>query len=118
MGRGRKSYAELASLAVIPGTRPPPPAQLTPEQAIHWRTITNRLPQSWFGEETQFLLRELVRHVDYCDALARDIEALRSSPDATTEELHQALKAHALQSERLANLSTKLRLTKQSRLDR
>jgi hypothetical protein len=118
MGRGRKSHAELAALAIIPGTRPEPPLELEPEEQATWRTITSRLPQSWFTAENMPLLKELCRHVGYADALAADIVQLRQAPTVDVEELRAALRAHALQSERIGNLSTKLRLTKQSRLDR
>ena len=118
MGRGRKSHAELAALAIIPGTRPPPPPELEPEEQATWRAITGRLPQSWFSGENMPLLKELCRHIHYSDALAADIVALRQASPVDVEELRAALRAHALQSERIGNLSTKLRLTKQSRLDR
>jgi hypothetical protein len=119
MGRGRKSHAELAALAsIIPGTRPEPPPTLEPEEQGTWRAITSRLPQTWFTAENMPLLKELCRHIGYADALAADIVQLRRAPSADVQELRAALKAHALQSERIGNLSTKLRLTKQARLDR
>jgi hypothetical protein len=118
MGRGRKSHAELAALAIIPGTRPPPPPDLAAEEQVHWRAITSRLPQSWFTGENLPMLKLLCRHIHYADLLAADITALRQAPPVDVRALQSALRAHALQSERIAILSTKLRLTLQSRLDR
>ena len=49
--RGRKSAVALATVAVIPGQRPAPPAELTEEQAEEWRAIVATKPPEWFNRE-------------------------------------------------------------------
>jgi len=53
MKRGRKSQAELATVAVVdPDGRPDAPYDLTDYQADEWRTVVNRMPSGWFPRET------------------------------------------------------------------
>jgi hypothetical protein len=65
--RGRKSSNSLSTVVslpgVVPGQRPEPPAELTPEQAATWRAITGRMPSDWFQPESWPLLAQLCRHV-------------------------------------------------------
>ena len=117
----RKSAAELAVVgAIIPGARPPPPDDLQPEEKTTWTTITASLSSDWFTACNLPMLKELCRHIAYADWLAQDITRLRKlEGNAKTEAtLRDALRAHGLQSERIANLSTKLRLTQRSRYAR
>jgi hypothetical protein len=62
------------------------------------------------------MLRELCRHVDYSNMLAGKIDAALAADNS--EALASLLRLHSLQSERIAILSTKLRLTKASRYTR
>jgi hypothetical protein len=109
------------------GKRPPPPAGLDAREAAIWRQITKRLPVDWFVAEP--LLKELCRHIRICDDLAGDIARARAAVDeirgmpeppaklllAAMREYRALLRAHGYQSERVTNLSTKLRLAPQSR---
>jgi hypothetical protein len=117
MGRGRRSEAALlAQGPIIPGQRPPPDPHLDEEQAKEWRKITGRLPSTWFRGENLCMLVELCRHITYSRFIAAEIARMRQNPEAK-EELRSLLRAHGYQSERIGNLSTKLRLTLQSRYD-
>ena len=114
--RGRKSRANLS---VVPATlpqRPEPPADLTPEQADEWTRIVASLPVSYFAPENYALLSQLVRHVSY----GRSIAALIDETDQMTKDglnrYGRLLKMHQRESMAIASLSTKLRLTVQSRL--
>jgi hypothetical protein len=120
MKPGRKSAAELAVGPIIPGARPSPPDDLEPAEQATWREITASLPADWFTAETIPMLRELCRHIHYAAELAKDITRLRKleSNARTDAMLRDVLRAHALQSERIGNISTKLRLTKLSRYAR
>jgi hypothetical protein len=117
---------------LIPGERPSPPPELTPPEGDAWRRITGRLPGDYFSAETVPMLKELCRHCCRADELAQEIEAVRaemqavavgSDTTATRAKAEAALRAswltllraHGYQSERVGNLSTKLRLTKFSR---
>jgi hypothetical protein len=120
MKPGRRSAAELAVGPIIPGARPPPPADLEPVEQATWTAITASLPTDWFTPCNLPMLKELCRHIHYADLLAREITRLRKlEGDAKTEAaLRDELRAHSLQSERIANLSTKLKLTQRSRYAR
>jgi hypothetical protein len=117
--------------AFIPGkrrARPPPPPELNPREAKIWTEITQRLPADWFVASAP-MLKELCRHVRLADRLAEDlaqaqdaIDELRKMPEPPAKLLKEAtreyrvlLRAHGLQSQRIAVLGTKLRLTPQSR---
>jgi hypothetical protein len=116
MPAGRFKTTTDPTAPIIPGRRPPPPDDLTAEQQAIWASIKARLPVNWFNAENYPLLRELARHCDYADMLAGKIEQARAADNPET--LRTLLRAHAIQSERIAILSTKLRLTKASRYTR
>jgi hypothetical protein len=114
---------------MIPGQSPPPPEELEPDQQLEWEAITARLPVDWFTGENIPMLKELCRHITYARELAKEIaevKAMLSEVVAGTaaeaeksnvmaagrKELCGLLRAHGYQSERIGNLSTKLRLTK------
>jgi hypothetical protein len=113
---------------LIPGNakRPPPPAGLDERERTIWRQISARLPQDW---SSQPLMKELCRHIRNADDLAdelgraRDaINELRKTPEPPTKLLAAAmreyrvlLRAHGAQSQAISALSTRLRLTPQSR---
>lgn len=140
MKPGRKSTYDLLE-PIIPGKPPPPPEELEPDQQREWEAITARLPADWFSGENIPMLKELCRHITYARELARqivkvraEIQAMMEGPPADTagskgvgerrriqaglqDELCRLLRSHGYQTERIGNLSTKLRLTKQSRYD-
>jgi hypothetical protein len=140
MKPGRKSTYDLLE-PIIPGKPPPPPEELEPDQQLEWKTITEGLPGDWFSAANDPLLKELCRHITYARELARQIVKVRAEIQAFMEEsaaetagsmgiaerrkiqaglrdeLCRLLRSHGYQTERIGNLSTKLRLTKQSRYD-
>jgi hypothetical protein len=115
---------------ILPGTtkRPSPPPGLDAREAVIWRQVTKRLPADWVnvGEP---LFRELCRHIALANTLMEDIararariDELRTSEQPTSKLLLDAMKnyrvllrLHALQSQQIGTLSTKLRLTPQAR---
>jgi hypothetical protein len=114
---------------LIPGNskRPSPPPGLDARETKIWRQITKRLPVDWFAAEP--LLTELCRHIRISDDLMGDIAQARAAIDGlqktsdprskllleAMKEYRTLLRCHCLQSERIGALSTKLRLTPQSR---
>ena len=139
MKPGRKSSYDLLA-PMIPDQSPPPPEELEPDQQLEWKAITARLPVDWFTGENIPMLKELCRHITYARELARQIVKVRAEIQAFMEgsaadtagsgvaerrkiqaglrdELCRLLRSHGYQTERIGNLSTKLRLTKQSRYD-
>jgi|GraSoiStandDraft_41_1057321.scaffolds.fasta_scaffold642849_1 hypothetical protein len=123
---GRKSAEDLGP--IIPGVerRPPPPDDLEPAEQAHWAAITGALPWDWFNGGSAPLLKQLCRHIHNADELAQDIAQLRgelaaAEPKARPGVLRQTLRmqrAHGFESDRIASLSTKLKLTKMSRYAR
>jgi hypothetical protein len=109
---------------IIPSKREPPPKDLTPKQRDIWRELVADLDRDWFSD-TRHLLTELVAHIDYARMLAAGIEAVRArlsgvavgstEEKALSRQLASLLRSHGKQSASIANLSTKLRLTPQSR---
>lgn len=110
----------------IPRERPEPPADLVPpEAADEWRAITARLPAEWFTEETFGLLRELCAHLAYAKQIRAGIERVKVACAAEgkdwaldpkwSQKLSFMWADHRFQSQQIASLATKLRLTNQSR---
>jgi hypothetical protein len=109
---------------IIPSKRERPPKDLTPKQRAIWRELVADLDRDWFSD-THHLLKELCAHIDYARMLAAGIEEVRAQlvglpvgskeEKALSRQLASLLRQHGKQSASIANLSTKLRLTPQSR---
>jgi len=109
---------------IFPGQREPPPKDLTPKQQAIWRSIVADHDRQWFSE-SYALLTELVCHISYAREIATSIETVRqrlaAAPTGSKEEvtlsrqLASLMRQHAKQSSSIATLSTRLRLTPQSR---
>jgi hypothetical protein len=113
---------------------PEPPPELEPPEADVWRSITSKLPGDWFAPETLPMLRELCRHSRYANDLARELSTARAAIaavrddetmsiaermaalEAGTKTMSALLRSHGYQTERLANIATKLRLTNQAKI--
>lgn len=118
--RGRKSAESLSAVASIPGQRPPPPAELTKEQAAEWRAIVATKPAEWFSRDTHALLVDLCRHIIMARRVAEQIDAFPLEQLSGEEglERYKVLGGMAERHSRvIASLSTKLRITQQSRSD-
>jgi adenylosuccinate lyase len=123
-------YAALEP--IVPAQRPAPPPELTPEEAREWSRITASVPAEWLGAENAPLFVLLVRHVMISRELWAEISAVRarlrgvvmestseiarmSAVGAGRKELYALMREHRMESQRIGDLSTKLRLTNQSR---
>jgi len=114
----RKSATELALNAVIPlriDNRPEPPADIPALQQEFWRAIVASKPADWFDAGSLPLLRALVGHI----ATLEQIEIQFAAPLNLSEDglsiLDKLSRLRDRESRALASLSTKLRLTIQSR---
>ena len=115
--RGRKSAAELGVIQGIP-ERPKPPDELTSAQAEEWRAVVARMPVDWFGREIFPLLCAYVRHVTNSRHIARLIEDAHKSDLSDRKALmrfNRLLGMQERQSNVLAGLATRMRMTNQSR---
>jgi hypothetical protein len=78
--RGRKSKEALSTVVllpgIVPGERPEPPAELTPEQAETWRSIVGRMPSDWFEGASLALLAQLVRHISIAKMIGTTLAAI------------------------------------------
>ena len=116
--RGRKSAVALATMAAIPGQRPAPPAELTEEQAEEWRAIVATKPPEWFNRDSQALLVALCRHIVISRRIAEQIDSFPIDLLSTDEGLSRYRRLGTMaerHSGAMASISTKLRLTPQSR---
>jgi hypothetical protein len=111
----------LARGPMIPGEQPLPPDELTPEELQVWERITIGLPAERVADiGFQILGPLLCSHICHSQFWAGEINRLmrddRTKDDLENrKELRLALKAHGLQSDKVASLATKLRLTPQGR---
>ncbi len=115
--RGRKSAAELGVIQGIP-ERPKPPGELTREQAEEWRAVVARMPVKWIQREIWPLLTQYCRHVVNARHVGKLIEAahdLDIGDRTALMRFNRLLGMQERQSNALAGLATRMRLTNQSR---
>ncbi len=115
--RGRKSAASMGVVQGIP-QRPKPPDELTQEQAEEWRAVVTRMPVDWFGREIWPLLCAYCRHICNARHIARLIEASEDMDIGDRGALmrfNRLLGMQERQSNVMAGLATRMRLTHQSR---
>ncbi len=115
--RGRKSAAELGVIQGIP-ERPKPPDELTSAQAEEWRAVVARMPVNWFPREIWPLLCAYCRHICNARHIAKLIEAahdLDIGDRTALMRFNRLLGMQERQSNALAGLATRMRLTNQSR---
>jgi hypothetical protein len=113
---GRRTVTDPTP-AIIPGRTPDPPPELNAAQKAIWTSIVGRLPVGWFSGENLPMMKELARHIEFANWLAADIEQARAAGGDPKDRL-ALMRMHGYQTERIGNLSTKLRLTKASRFTR
>ena len=114
--RGRKSAAELAIAQVVEvQPRPAAPEELADEEAREWEDIVSRMPAKWFTRATWPLLMQLCRHVVAARRVAQLIHKEEQSDKFDLIKWDRLLRAQERQSALVASLSTKMRLTPQSR---
>jgi hypothetical protein len=116
MQRGRKSVDNLSTVvALVPGQRPEPPAELTRAQAAVWKTTIWALRVDWFGPENFPLLTQYCRHAALADVIAKAINVTSIQTDLSRFARLTAMQAR--ESAVIASLATRMRLTIQSSRD-
>jgi hypothetical protein len=121
MPRTSAAAQEMASCA-IPGEPIPAPDGLSPEQRKDWQDLVGALPVSWFSPHDRPLLVELVRHQAIARQLSAEIAKMRrwslndlSARTAKRRAIFvRLLRTAVLESETIARLCTRLRLTPQA----
>ena len=115
--RGRKSSASLAVVPVVPlapQRRPEPPEHLNEAEATEWRELVAAMRSDWFGRESHGLLESYVRHVCLARLIANVIPAQIGDDIAAFDKLTAM---HARETQALATLATRMRLSQQSTRD-
>lgn len=119
--RGRKSAAsaELVAVSAVQTiARPDAPYDLTDEQADEWRSVVDRLPADWFPRETWPILTQYCRHVVTARRVAQLIDAEMKSPEFDVGRYSDLLKMAQRESQVIASLATKMRLSQQATYDK
>src|SRR3954454_14218634 len=117
-GQFKLSGAEAAqaAIALVPGGgRPPPPADLTKEEAALWTMYVNSMGPNYFTPETRPVLKELCKAVINSGRVHEEIKQVRDSEFTAMDELARVLKLAAAATKAVVSLSAQLRLTKKSR---
>ena len=143
-GRKSSAARSMANVMALQGLdgwneeRPKPPRELTKDQREEWDEISARMPQDWFGREMFPMLVSLCRAVTYSRRLAGELEEVehgldslpdrlrQQNPETTLKDIEAILelrlnrrtelyRLQADQARLVMALSTKLRLTPQSR---
>ena len=113
--RGRRSSASLAIVPIGQPQRPEPPKHLGKEAAAVWCETVGALRPDWFGRETHPILEAYCRHVVLARVIAKAIPT-EIGEDVSAFDRLTAM--HARESQAIASLATRMRLTHQSSFDR
>ena len=115
--RGRISTASL-SVVGVGGVeierRPPPPSELTHEQAVEWRAVVNRLPATWFPAETHGMLAAYCRHVVAARRVAELVKAVEADEEFDIAAYDRALKMQEREGRAISSLATRMRMSQHS----
>jgi len=118
--RGRKSAAQLSVITSGHQKRPEPPDSLTDKQKEEWDAVVKRMPIDWFPRETHALLAQYCRHVTRADDIAQILEMMVKDRKKNFNPVHytKLLGQEMRQSNAIATLATKMRLSQQSSYDK
>jgi len=97
----------------VPGWGRPEPPDLPDDEAKIWRRIVEAMPDGWFGPQVQPVLKCLVSHIATTEMLTRRIAAHRAK--SNMEALARETLNLERESKAVGDLSTKLRLTPQTK---
>jgi hypothetical protein len=103
----------------LPGHRPDPPADLSPDEAAEWQKLVGCMPAGWFTIETHPILAQLCRAICRSRALSAWLSKIGdlSKLDDSDFELWKVFSGRQIQlAGQIGSLSTKLRLTPSSRV--
>jgi hypothetical protein len=121
--RGRKSSAELAIVTQeVPRLLPPPPSDLTPEQAEIWRFVIASKSGDFIAPEAYPVVVEYCRAVTAASLIAQQLRAITEKwqaknpgdslmPDNVLERIDKLHQMQDRMRSAVASLSVKLRLT-------
>lgn len=121
MPRRSASETETAAIAERMGLsrtieRPEPPYDLwRDEETEVWSQVVEALPADWFNGSNLALLAQYCRHVVSARRIAQMLASMEGSSDGLDlKEWRDLMRSQALETERIASLATKMRLSQQS----
>jgi hypothetical protein len=115
--RGRPSSKDLevtipSPVKIVDRLRPP--HQLTDEECEVWAAVVASEPAEKFGPSTVPLLAQYCRHTVQSNRLSELIERATSDPALHPADYERLLRMQVKESNTLAMLATKMRLTQQA----
>jgi hypothetical protein len=116
--RGRKSTAELATVASLIQARPAAPDALTASQRAVWEDTVVRLPADWFPRETHRLLAEYCKATIRAEFIGREVDRFTTGwlgEEGGVERLGKLTATLDRQVRMMGALARALRITNQSR---
>lgn len=124
--RGRKSAAsqEIAlqdrgiTAKIERVHRPEPPYEITDDQAVVWRRVTEDLPADWFTAKHLGLLKQYCRHEAEGDRIAMLIEQELKKDQVDIPTYDKLLAMQEREGRALSSLATRMRLTQQALYDK
>ena len=85
------------------------------EETEVWRQVVEALPADWFNGSNMALLAQYCRHVVSARRVAQMLATMETGPDSLDlKEWRDLMRSQALETERLASLATKMRLSQQA----
>jgi hypothetical protein len=94
--------------------RPRPPFDLHDEECVVWAEVVNSMPSDWFTPGSAPLLTQYCRHTVQSRRIAAMIEKATGDPELELIDHARLLRMQAVETNTLALLATKLRLSQQS----
>ena len=122
--RGRKSGAELAvktlGTAIQRVTRPDAPYELTDDQSVIWRRVSDDLPADWFTPKHTGMLKQYCRHEAQSDRIAQLIEQEMAKPGEVLDlqNYDKLLAMQEREGRAMSSLATRMRMTHQALYDK
>lgn len=117
---GRKSAAQLATVATLPARKIPPPSDLSEAEGLVWVEVMSTKPASWWDAGSLPLLAQYCRVTVEATRVGELVRSEAEFLDTKKADLKQYARLRRMQgaiSRELVALATKLRLTQQSRYD-
>jgi hypothetical protein len=122
MKPGRKTTQAIGEAGPdIPGIRPDPPKELSPDEQVEWHRFWAVSPPDWFPRETWPLLVQLCRHVCQSRFLGGCLQEVRTGlldprDPKQIQHLNTLSILHEREGRAMGAIMEKLRLTTQQRV--
>lgn len=120
--RGKKSSAELATVAPVPlnAHRPAPPEGLSERASAVWKDVVGTAPLGWFSRAQYPILIAYCRHAACAEALAEQITGFQINwikEDGGVERLNKLLAMAERETRALTACARAMRITKQAQIE-